>query len=148
MDSPAVRLQQTVQAAMKAGEKFRVGVLRMLLAAVKQKQIDGGQTLDEAGLVAVAQKLIKQRRESATQFRRAGREELAVREEQEIVLLEPFLPPAADAETVAAAIEAALVATRAASLKDMGKVIAHVKAALSGADLGQVSKLVKQKLTK
>lgn len=145
--SIADSLQREVQAALRAGERLRLDVLRMLAAAVKQKQIDGGQVLDEAGFAAIVRNLIKQRRDSAEQFRKGGREELAVREEEEISILEPFLPPAPDAGEVAAAVERAISESGASSAKDMGKVMAHIKAAMPAADMGEVSKLVRQKLS-
>lgn len=137
-------LQKEIQTALRAGDKLRTETLRMLLAAVKQKQIDSGADADVA---AAARKLIKQRRDSAEQFRRAGREELAAREEQEINILAPFLPPAPDAAQLAAAVDAALAECGAASVRDLGRVMAAIKKALPGADLAEAGKLAKQKLS-
>ena len=131
---------------MKAGERLRVDVLRMLLAAVRSREIDSGTPADEAGLVAVVQKLIKQRQESAAQYEQAGRDELATREREEITVLTPFLPPPVDEAAINAAIETAIADCGAESMRDMGKVIAKLKTALVGVDMGEVSKLVKQKL--
>ena len=132
---------------MRAGERLRLDTLRMLYAAVKQKQIDGGETLDDAGFVAIVRNLIKQRRDSAEQFRQGGREELATREEEEIGILEPFLPPAPDAGEITAAVDLAISESGASSPRDMGKVMAHIKSAMPGADMGEISKLVRQKLS-
>lgn len=131
---------------MKAGERLRVDVLRMLLAAVRLREIDSGTPADEAGLVAVVQKLIKQRQESAAQYEQAGRDELATREREEITVLTPFLPPPVDEAAINAAIDTAIADCGAESMRDMGKVIAKLKTALVGVDMGEVSKLVKQKL--
>ena len=131
---------------MKAGERLRVDVLRMLLAAVRSREIDSGAPADEAGLVAVVQKLIKQRQESAAQYEQAGRDELATREREEITVLTPFLPPPVDEAAMNAAIATAIADCGAESMRDMGKVIAKLKTALVGVDMGEVSKLVKQKL--
>ena len=131
---------------MKAGERLRVDVLRMLLAAVRSREIDSGTPADEAGLVAVVQKLIKQRQESAAQYEQAGRDELATREREEITVLTPFLPPPVDEAAINAAIDTAIADCGAESMRDMGKVIAKLKTALVGVDMGEVSKLVKQKL--
>ena len=131
---------------MKAGERLRVDVLRMLLAAVRSREIDSGTPADEAGLVAVVQKLIKQRQESAAQYEQAGRDELATREREEITVLTPFLPPPVDEAAINTAIETAIADCGAESMRDMGKVIAKLKTTLVGVDMGEVSKLVKQKL--
>ena len=144
--APVPYLQKEIQSAMKAGERLRVDVLRMLLAAVRSREIDSGAPADEAGLVAVVQKLIKQRQESAAQYEQAGRDELATREREEITVLTPFLPPPVDEAAINAAIDTAIADCGAESMRDMGKVIAKLKTALVGVDMGEVSKLVKQKL--
>ena len=144
--APVPYLQKEIQSAMKAGERLRVDVLRMLLAAVRSREIDSGTPADEAGLVAVVQKLIKQRQESAAQYEQAGRAELATREREEITVLTPFLPPPVDEAAINAAIDTAIADCGAESMRDMGKVIAKLKTALVGVDMGAVSKLVKQKL--
>ncbi|MGI9347045.1 MAG: GatB/YqeY domain-containing protein [Gammaproteobacteria bacterium] len=146
MAAPVPYLQKEIQSAMKAGERLRVDVLRMLLAAVRSREIDSGTPADEAGLVAVVQKLIKQRQESAAQYEQAGRDELATREREEITVLTPFLPPPVDEAAINAAIDTAIADCGAESMRDMGKVIAKLKTALVGVDMGEVSKLVKQKL--
>ncbi|MGU9951450.1 MAG: GatB/YqeY domain-containing protein [Gammaproteobacteria bacterium WSBS_2016_MAG_OTU1] len=142
----AQTIQKQLQDAMRAGEKLQVDVLRMLLSDVKKKQIDSGEELDEAAFLAIVNKLIKQRRDSTTQFRQAGREELASREEAEITILQPFLPPAPDADALAAAIDDAIAQSGADSMRDMGKVFAILKKALPAADMGVANKLIKEKL--
>ncbi len=121
-------------------------VLRMFLAALKKKEIDSGAALDDLQIQSTARNLIKQRRDSAAQFRRAGREELAAREEREITVLEPFLPPQPSAAELSAAVDSAIAAVSASSPRDMGRVMAQLKTELSGADMSELGKLVKQKL--
>lgn len=125
---------------------MRMDVLRMFLSEVKKVQIDSGKTLDNAGIAAVARKLIKQRRDSAQQFQDAGRTELAERETAEIAVLEKFVPAAPSTEQLSAAVDEALSACQAASLRDMGKVMAHIKQSLPDVDMSEVGKVVKQKL--
>ncbi|MDM5147193.1 GatB/YqeY domain-containing protein [Candidatus Persebacteraceae bacterium Df01] len=145
--TPAQRLQKEVQVAMKAGDQLRVDVFRMLLAAVKKTEIDSGKPVEESDFVAVTQKLIKQRRESATQYGSAGRDELAAREREEITILEPFLPPQLDEKELEQAVEAAITNCGASSMRDMGKVMGQLKNTLVGADMSIISRLLKQKLT-
>ena len=137
-------LQKELQEAMRAGDRLRVDVLRMFLADAKKIQIDSGIAPD---IAAVARKLIKQRRDSADQFARAGRDELAARENAEIAILEGFLPPAPSADEIAAAVKAAIAACSAQTPKDIGKVMAHLKTTLPAADMSEISRAVKQKLS-
>lgn len=132
---------------MRAGDKLRTGALRMLLAEVKQKQIDSGAGGGENAVANAARKLVKMRRDSAEQFRRAGREELAAREEAEIAVLAPFLPPQPGAAALAAAVDSAVAECNAESPRDLGKVMAKIKTMLPGADLSEAGKLAKQKLS-
>lgn len=143
----AAALQKQVQDAMRAGERLRVDVLRMFLAEIKKTQIDSGAETDAAGFAAAARKLIKQRRDSAAQFQKAGREELAARENAEIAILSEFLPSAPSAAEIAAAVENAVAACEAKTPRDTGKVMAHIKTALPAADMSEVAKIVKQKLS-
>lgn len=143
-----LHLRHAIQTALKAGEKDRAAVLRLLLSAVKQQQIDTGTPVDEAGLVAIVQKMIKQRRESIVHFEKAGREDLRQAEEREITLLRPFMPPELSEAELAATIKEAIAASGAATPKDMGKVMAILKPRLAGrADMSAVSALVKHHLT-
>jgi hypothetical protein len=120
----------------------------MLQAAIKQREVDERITLDDAAVLAVLEKMVKQRREAITQFEAGGRADLAAKENQEIDVLKVYLPePLSEAE-LAALIDSAIAATGAASIKDMGKVMAAVKADAAGrADMGAVSALIKQRLS-
>ena len=133
--------------AMRSGEKDRLGLIRMLLAAVKQREVDERIVLDDAQVLSVIEKMIKQRKESVTQFQQGGREDLAATELREIDWLTGYLPAQLAAEELAAIIDEAVAATGAASIKDMGKVMAQVKAKAAGrADMGAVGALIKARL--
>lgn len=142
------RITEDMKTAMRAGDKDRLGVIRMLQAAIKQREVDERITLDDAAVLAVLEKMVKQRREAITQFEAGGRADLAAKENQEIDVLKVYLPePLSEAE-LAALIHSAIAATGAASIKDMGKVMAAVKADAAGrADMGAVSALIKQRLS-
>lgn len=139
-------IQKEVQNAMRAGERLRLDALRMLLSALKQKEIDSGDTLDAAGFAAVVQKLIKQRRDSVEQYNSAGRTELAEKESAEITILQTFLPEAPSAAALEKAVVDAIAACQATAPRDMGKVMAKIKESMPAADMSAVSQLVKQKL--
>lgn len=133
--------------AMRARERVRLGALRLLLAAIKQKEVDERVTLDDAQVLGIIEKLAKQRRDSIEQFEKAGRTELAGQERAELAVLHAYRPAQADAARVAAVIESAMAETGAASMADMGKVMAIVKAQLAGqADLAAVSAQVRTRL--
>ena len=133
--------------AMKAKETVRLGTIRMLLAAIKQREIDEQITLDDAAVLAVVNKMIKQRRDSIEQFTKGGRQDLVDIESAEITILEKYLPEQLSEAEVATAVDKALADTGASSMKDMGKVMGILKPALTGkADMGAVSKLIKAKL--
>jgi len=141
------RIQDAVKAAMKAGDKHRVGALRLITAAIKQREVDERIELDDSQVLAVLDKMVKQRRESLRQYEKAGREDLVEQEAFEIALIQEYLPRALSEAEVAAAIEEALVATGATSVRDMGKVMGLLKPRLQArADMGAVSALVKQRL--
>ena len=142
------RITEDMKTAMRAGDKDRLGVIRMLQAAIKQREVDERITLDDAAVLAVLEKMVKQRREAITQFEAGGRADLAAKENQEIDVLKVYLPePLSEAE-LATLIDSAIAATGAASIKDMGKVMAAVKADAAGrADMGAVSALIKQRLS-
>ena len=136
-----------MKTAMKAGDKDRLGVIRMLQAAIKQREVDERIELDDAAVIAVVEKAIKQRRDSITQYREGGRDDLADKEAAEIAFLEPYLPAQLSEDEVAAAVDAAIAAHGAETMRDMGKVMGQLKGELAGkADMGMVSKLVKAKL--
>ena len=133
--------------ALRSGEKGRLGLIRLLLAAVKQREVDERIVLDDAQVLSVIEKMVKQRKESITQFQQGGREDLAATESRDIDWLTDYLPAQLGAEELAAIIDEAVAATGAASIKDMGKVMAQVKAKAAGrADMGAVGALIKARL--
>lgn len=141
------RITEDMKAALKAKETARLGAIRLLLAAVKQKEVDERITLDDAGVIAVAEKLTKQRKDSVSQYEAAGRMDLADAEQFEITVLAAYLPEKMGAEALAAAVAEAMVETGAKAPADMGKLMAVLKPRLAGkADMAEVSKLVKAKL--
>ena len=142
------RITDDMKAAMRAGDKDRLGVIRMLQAAIKQREVDERITLDDSNVLAVIEKMVKQRKEAISQFEAGGRADLAAKEAREIEVLTAYLPEPLAAEEVAALIEQAIQSTGAASIKDMGKVMVAVKAAAAGrADMGAVSAAIKQRLS-
>jgi len=143
------QLTSEMKVAMKAKEKARLGVIRSMLAAIKQVEIDSQATLeDDAAVWAILDKMLKQRRDSQKQYEDAGRPELAEQEAYEITVIQDFLPqPLTDAE-VSELVEAAIEAVSAASMQDMGKVMAILKPKMKGrADMAVVSKIIKAKLS-
>ena len=141
------RVNEDVKAAMKAREAERLGTLRLLTAAMKQREVDERITLDDAGVIAVIEKMLKQRKDSVAQYEQAGRQDLADAEKREMAVLQAYLPQQlADAE-VAAIVAEAVSASGAKAPSDMGKVMAIVKPKVAGrADMGKVSALVKARL--
>ncbi|MCC5869452.1 MAG: GatB/YqeY domain-containing protein [Gammaproteobacteria bacterium] len=142
------RLNDDVKTALRAGDKPRVSVLRMTLAAIKQREVDERIELDEAQVLSVLEKMIKQRRESASQFTAGNRQDLADKELAEIELLSTYLPtPLTDTE-LNALIAAAIERTGASSMRDMGQVMAQLREAAAGrADMAVVSQRVKERLS-
>jgi len=141
------RITEDMKAAMRAKESARLSAIRLLLAAMKQKEVDERIELDDAAVIAIVEKLLKQRRESVVQYEAAGRNDLASGEKFEIEVLTAYLPQRMGEAEVAQAIQAAIAETGAASAKDMGKVMGLLKSRLAGrADMSQVSALVKAKL--
>lgn len=137
-----------MKAALRAKESARLATLRLLLAAMKQKEVDERVELEDADVLAILEKMIKQRRESIVQFEKAAREDLAAKERAEIEVLEGYLPQKLGEAEVAQAIAQAVDESGAAGIKDMGKVMALLKLRLAGrADMGQVSSLVKARLS-
>jgi uncharacterized protein YqeY len=141
------RITEDMKSAMRAGDKDRLATIRMALAGIKQREVDERITLDDPQVLAVLEKMIKQRREAIAQFQRGGRADLVAKETAEIAVLQGYLPtPFSDAE-IDALIGEAIAATGAASIKDMGKVMAAVRPkALGRADMGAVSARIKQRL--
>ena len=146
-ESLKARLNEDIKAAMKAQDKVRLGTLRLLNSAIKQLEIDNRVDLDDTGVLAVIEKAIKQRRESIKQYETAGRPELAASEQAEIEVLQVYLPePLTDPE-LQALIANAISETGAAGMKDMGKVMAHLKPQVQGrTDMGALSGQIKAKL--
>ncbi len=142
-----LRINDDIKAAMKAKETQRLGALRLLLAAIKQREVDERIELDDASVLAVIDKMIKQRRDSISQFQSAGRQELADAEHFEIGVLNAYMPQQLSAQEIDAEIAAAIAAAGAQGAKDMGKVMGLLKTRLAGrADMSKVSGLVKAKL--
>jgi hypothetical protein len=132
---------------MKSGDKDSLGVIRLVNAAIKQKEVDERIQLDDAHVLAVLGKMVKQRKDSVTQYAAAGREDLAAIERAEIVVIERYLPGQLGEAELLAAIDAAIADTGAAGPADMGRLMAVLKPKLAGqADMGQVSALVKRRL--
>ena len=141
------QVNEDMKAAMKAREAEKLGTLRLLLAAMKQREVDERITLDDAGVVAVVEKMIKQRKDSIAQYEKAARQDLADKEKYEISVIEAYLPQQLSQAEVDAIIADAIAATGAKGAADMGKVMGVVKPKLAGrADMGKVSGLVKAKL--
>ena len=143
------KIQSHLADAMKSKDQLRLSVLRMMKTAVKNKEIERMKPLDEGEAIAVLNTLVKQRKDSAEQFRTGGREEMATKEEAEIKIIEEYLPAAASEDDIRNAIGEALQETGASSMKDMGKVMKATMARLAGktADGSRVSQLVKEKLS-
>lgn len=140
-------LTDAMKAAMKGGDKPRLGVVRLALAAIKQIEVDERIELDDDRVLAVLDKMVKQRRESISQYTDAGRTDLAEQEEYEISVLKDFLPEALSADEIAQMIAKAIEDTGAASIKDMGKVMGILKPQMQGrADMGAVSGKIKAQL--
>ncbi|GAA4858230.1 GatB/YqeY domain-containing protein [Luteimonas vadosa] len=143
------RLTDDMKAAMKSGDKDRLGVIRLVNAAIKQREVDERTELDDAAVLAVLEKMVKQRKDSVAQYTGAGREDLAEVERAEIAVIEAYLPEKLGEAGILAEIDAAVAQTGATGPADMGKLMGVLKPQLAGqADMGQVSALVKQRLSK
>ena len=141
------RITEDMKTAMRAGDKERLATVRLALAAIKQREVDERISLDDAQVLAVLEKMIKQRREAITQFASGNRADLVAKETAEIGVLQQYLPAQMSEAEVDALIQEAIQATGAASMKDMGKVMAAVKAKAQGrTDMGALSARIKQKL--
>ena len=141
------RITDDMKAAMRAKDTDRLGTIRLLTAAMKQKEVDERIEMTDPLVLAVLEKMVKQRKDLITQFEAAAREDLAVIERYELGVIEAYLPAKMDEAAILAEIDKAIAATGAASAADMGKLMGVLKPALAGqADMGLVSKLVKQKL--
>ncbi|QDQ80855.1 GatB/YqeY domain-containing protein [Paraburkholderia megapolitana] len=143
------QITEDMKAAMRARETERLGTIRLLLAAIKQREVDERITLDDAAVTAVIDKMIKQRKDSISQFEAAGRDDLVAKENAELVVLSAYMPAQLSADEVAAEIQAAVAQTGAAGPQDMGKVMGVLKPKLAGrADMTAVSAQVKAALSK
>ena len=144
-----IRINEDMKTAMKARETARLGAIRLLLAAIKQKEVDERVALDDAAVFAVIDKMLKQRRDSISQYESAGRQDLADAEKFEVDVLTGYMPQALSEAEIQAAVADAIAASGAAGMQDMGKVMAVLKPKLAGrADMSQVSGLVKAALAK
>ena len=142
------QLTDDMKTAMKAGDNTRLGVIRLINAAIKQKEVDERVELDDAQVLAVLEKMVKQRRDSISQYDAAGRDDLSAVEHAEMAVIEHYLPAKMGEAEIVDAIDAAIRSTGAAGPADIGKLMGVLKPALAGrADMGDVSKLVKQRLS-
>jgi hypothetical protein len=141
------RITDDMKTAMRAKETARLGTIRLLLAAIKQKEVDERAEMDDAAIGSIVEKLIKQRKDSISQFQAAGRDDLVTAEQAELAVLQAYLPEQLSAAEVEAAVAAAIAESGATSARDMGKVMGLLKPRLAGrADMGQVSALIKARL--
>ena len=142
------QLQQDMKQAMRGGDKRRLGAIRLVMAAIKQREVDERIELDDAAVTAVLDKMAKQRRESIAQYSKAGRDDLVEQENFELELLKTYLPEQLEAAEIDAMIEATIQSTGATSVKDMGKVMGQLRPRLQGrADMGAVSARIKARLS-
>ena len=147
MDTLKDRIRQDTVAAMRARDRARVAALRLVAAEIKQREVDSRESLDDAGVLAVLDRMLKQRRDASEQYRAAGRDELAAAEQFEIEVIEAYLPAPLTAEEVAALVAGAVEATGASSMRDMGGVMARLRPEVQGrADMAEVSRLVRERL--
>jgi uncharacterized protein YqeY len=142
------RITDDMKTAMRAGEKERLATIRLMLSAIKQREVDERITLDDSQVLAAIEKMIKQRKEAITQFDAGGRADLVAKETAEIAILQTYLPAQMSDAEIDGLITEAIASSGAVSIKDMGKVMAAVKAKAQGrADMGAVSARIKQKLS-
>lgn len=147
MSETRQRVLEDIKTAMKARDKPRLATLRLMSAAIKQKEVDERIELDEVTTLAIFEKLLKQRRESISQFQAAGRDDLVAQEQAESEIIQTYMPAALGDDKIAAIIDAAIIETGASSVKDMGKVMGLVKPKLQGrADMASVSKTIRDRL--
>ncbi len=143
------QISEDMKAAMRAKDSARLATIRLLLAAIKQREVDERITIDDAGVVAVVDKMLKQRKDSITQFQAAGRDDLVAQEQSEVAVLVAYMPAQLSEAEVADAVQTAIVEVGAAGPQDMGKVMGVLKAKLAGkADMTAVSASVKAALSK
>jgi len=142
------RITDDMKSAMRSGEKERLATIRLVLSAIKQREVDERIVLDDTQVLSVIEKMTKQRKESIAQFEAGGRADLVAKEAAEMAVLQAYMPEAMSEAELATLIDAAVASTGAASIKDMGKVMAQVKAAAAGrADMAAVGALIKARLS-
>jgi len=142
------RITDDMKSAMRSGEKERLATIRLVLSAIKQREVDERILLDDPQVLSVIEKMTKQRKESITQFEAGGRADLVAKEAAEMVVLQAYMPEAMSEAELAMLIDTAIASTGAASIKDMGKVMAQVKAVAAGrADMATVGALIKARLS-
>ena len=142
------QITEDMKSAMKAGEKDRLKVVRLILAAIKQIEVDTRKDLDEAAVLVVLTKMVKQRRDSVEQFEQGNREDLGARGRAENVILDTYLPEQLSANELTIMIDKVIQATGASGIRDMGKVMGQIKVKASGrADMGAVSAVIKERLS-
>ena len=141
------QITEDMKSAMKAGDKDRLKTVRLIMAAIKQVEVDQRIEIDDAGVLSVLEKMVKQRRDSVEQFEKGGRDDLAAIEKAEIDVLETYLPEQLSADEIKALVDEIIAATGAEGMRDMGKVMGQIKARAAGrADMGAVSATVKERL--
>jgi uncharacterized protein len=141
------RITDDMKNALRAGERERLSTIRMILAAIKQREVDERVTLDDTQVLAVLEKMVKQRRESIAQFQSGGRADLVAKESAELLIVQSYLPAQLSEAEVAALIDEAMRSTGASAVKDMGKVMAVVKSKAQGrTDMGALSARIKERL--
>ena len=141
------QITEDMKSAMKAGDKDRLKTVRLIMAAIKQVEVDQRIEIDDAGVLSVLEKMVKQRRDSVEQFERGGRDDLAAIEKAEIDVLGTYLPEQLSADEITALVDEIIAATGAEGMRDMGKVMGQIKARAAGrADMGAVSATVKERL--
>lgn len=142
------RITDDMKSALRSGERERLSTIRLILAAIKQREVDERITLDDSQVLAVLERMAKQRRESIAQFESGGRADLVAKESAELALIQTYMPAQLSDSEVAALIDEAIRSTGAASLKDMGKVMGAVKTRAQGrADMGALSARIKERLS-
>lgn len=140
-------ITDAMKSAMRAGEKKKLGTIRLILSAIKQVEVDTRKDLSDDDVLVILDKMVKQRRESISQYDQAGREELSAIEKEEIEIIQAYLPEPLSEDEISTMIEQAISSTGAESMKDMGKVMGILKPQLQGrADMGAVSGIIKSKL--
>ncbi len=141
------RLQNDTNAALRAGDKERLSVLRLAMAAIKQREVDSREDLNDEGITSLLEKMVKQRNDSITQFRQGNRDDLVAKEEAEIEVLKEYLPEQLDDDATRTLVDEVIASTGANSPKDMGRVMGELKSRAAGQiDMGKVSALVKARL--